>query len=102
MYPTTTFSCLPGIQNIGWRFYIVFAVTNFCFIPIIYLFYPETKGLSLDEIDRVFTIKYGSGGKVTYPEATLRAREELEAERLQIADITPPNEDKIAVHHIEA
>jgi hypothetical protein len=79
----------------------VFAVTNLCFDPIIWLFYPETRGLSLDEIDRVFTIKYGSECKMTYQEATLRAREELEAERLQIADVTPPNEEKPAICHVE-
>jgi hypothetical protein len=73
-----------------------------CFIPVIWLFYPETKGLSLDEIDRVFTIKYVSEGKMTYQEATLRAREEMEAERLQIADLTPPNEEKPAMYHVEA
>lgn len=58
-----------GIQDIGWRFYIIFAVTNLCFIPIIWLFYPETAGLSLDEIDWMFTIRYGSSTKITYKEA---------------------------------
>lgn len=61
-----------GIQDIGWRFYIIFAVTNLCFIPIIWLFYPETAGLSLDEIDWMFSIKYGSSTKITYKEAALR------------------------------
>lgn len=31
-----------GIQNLGWRFWIVFAVLNASFIPLIYLVYPET------------------------------------------------------------
>ena len=31
-----------GIQNLGWRFWIVFTVLNAAFLPIIYLFYPET------------------------------------------------------------
>ena len=31
-----------GIQNIGWKFWIVWTVTNFIFLPIIYFFYPET------------------------------------------------------------
>ncbi|KAJ5702033.1 hypothetical protein N7488_009581 [Penicillium malachiteum] len=31
-----------AIQNIGWRFWIVFTVFNACFLPVIYLFYPET------------------------------------------------------------
>ena len=80
----------------------MFAATNAAFVPIIWLFYPETKQLSLDEIDRVFTIKYGSGSKMSYPEATLKAREEMEAERLQIADITPPNGEKLVMNHVES
>lgn len=31
-----------GIQNIGWRFWIVWTVTNLLFLPILYFFYPET------------------------------------------------------------
>lgn len=37
-----------GIQSIGWKFWIVWTVTNAVFLPIIYFFYPETgmsKGL---------------------------------------------------------
>jgi hypothetical protein len=31
-----------GIQNLGWRFWIVWTVTNALFLPVIYFFYPET------------------------------------------------------------
>ncbi|GAB1209741.1 hypothetical protein APSETT445_008522 [Aspergillus pseudonomiae] len=31
-----------GIQNIGWRFWIVWTVLNAVFLPIIYFLYPET------------------------------------------------------------
>ncbi|KAL7929325.1 general substrate transporter [Trichoderma chlorosporum] len=43
-----------SISNIGWKIYIIFAVFNFSFIPIIYLFFPETKGLSLELVDLAF------------------------------------------------
>ena len=33
---------LPGIANLGWKFWIIWAVICFAFIPITYLFYPET------------------------------------------------------------
>jgi hypothetical protein len=42
------------IDNIGWGTYLVFAVINACFFPIIYFFYPETKQRSLEEIDIIF------------------------------------------------
>jgi hypothetical protein len=44
-----------SIANIQWRTYIYFSVFNFCFIPLIYFFYPETQNLSLEQIDKLFT-----------------------------------------------
>ncbi len=32
-----------GIQNLGWRFYIVFAVLNAAFLPFIWFFYVEVS-----------------------------------------------------------
>ncbi|KAF6802603.1 hexose carrier [Colletotrichum sojae] len=43
-----------AIANIGWRTYIIFAVLNATWVPIIYLFFPETKGLELEDVDRLF------------------------------------------------
>jgi hypothetical protein len=44
----------PSIDNIGWRTYIIFAVLNALWVPIIYSFFPETKGLELEDVDRLF------------------------------------------------
>lgn len=33
----------PAISNIGWRTYIIFAVLNATWVPIIFFFFPETK-----------------------------------------------------------
>ncbi|OLN89767.1 Sugar transporter STL1-like protein 13 [Colletotrichum chlorophyti] len=43
-----------SISSIGWRTYIIFAVLNATWVPIIYLFFPETKGLELEDVDRLF------------------------------------------------
>jgi len=45
---------LPGIQNLGWKFWIIWAVICFSFIPITYFFYPETANRTLEDIDRYF------------------------------------------------
>ena len=44
-----------SISSIGWKTYVYFAIFNFAFVPLVYFFYPETKNLSLEKIDRLFT-----------------------------------------------
>lgn len=44
----------PGIANLGWRFWVTWAVICASFVPITYLFYPETANRSLEDIDRFF------------------------------------------------
>ncbi|RDA91867.1 hypothetical protein CP533_3658 [Ophiocordyceps camponoti-saundersi (nom. inval.)] len=43
-----------AIENIGWRTYIIFAVFNATWVPIIFFCFPETKGLELEEVDQLF------------------------------------------------
>ena len=45
----------PALANIGYRTYIIFAVLNLANALIVWLFYPETAGQTLESIDRVFT-----------------------------------------------
>lgn len=44
----------PGIETLHWRFYIIWCVFNFAFIPIVYFLYPETAGRTLEDLDRYF------------------------------------------------
>lgn len=50
---------LPGIENLGYKFWIIWAVICFAFIPITYFFYPETANRTLEDIDRFFESKPG-------------------------------------------
>ncbi|KAH3669255.1 hypothetical protein OGAPHI_001376 [Ogataea philodendri] len=43
-----------SVANIGYKTYVYFSVFNFCFIPMIYFFYPETRNLTLEKIDLLF------------------------------------------------
>ncbi|BCR90202.1 sugar porter family MFS transporter [Aspergillus chevalieri] len=52
-----------AFDNIGWRTFVIFAVLNAAFIPMVYLFYPETKGLELEDIPLLF-VKGGFTGGV--------------------------------------
>lgn len=44
----------PGVTNLGTKYYIIYAVINFCGVLIVYFFFPETKGRSLEDIDHIF------------------------------------------------
>uniref|UniRef100_A0A060T9Y4 ARAD1D18634p n=1 Tax=Blastobotrys adeninivorans TaxID=409370 RepID=A0A060T9Y4_BLAAD len=43
-----------AIDNIDWRYYIVFSVLNFVFAIVTYLIIVETAGMSLEQIDEWF------------------------------------------------
>ncbi|KAF5855567.1 hypothetical protein ETB97_008977 [Aspergillus alliaceus] len=43
-----------GIQNIGWRFWIVWTVINAVFVPVIYYLYPETANRTLEDLDAYY------------------------------------------------
>lgn len=44
-----------GIQNLGWKFWIVWTVFNAVFLPVIYFFYPETGKSKLRSL--ILTLK---------------------------------------------
>ncbi|OJJ31257.1 hypothetical protein ASPWEDRAFT_187172 [Aspergillus wentii DTO 134E9] len=43
------------INRLQWKAYLIFMVTNFLFVPILYFFYPETSNLRLEDIDLIFS-----------------------------------------------
>jgi hypothetical protein len=47
-----------ALTNIGYRFYVILAVFNACIAVAIFFFFPESKGLSLEEIDFYFISNY--------------------------------------------
>jgi hypothetical protein len=43
-----------AFANIGWRYYLVFIVTNLISAVVVFLYFPETKGKTLEEISKLF------------------------------------------------
>ncbi len=43
-----------AFADIGWKFYLVFLSLLVCFIMPLFFYFPESKGLSLEEIARLF------------------------------------------------
>ncbi|KAF7896483.1 hypothetical protein EAF00_006497 [Botryotinia globosa] len=64
-----------ALNNIGYRTYIIFGVLNACWVPIIYLYFPETKGLELEDVDKIFERSHGVIERLNEPE---REDEEFE------------------------
>ena len=49
-----TYAAPVGISNASWRFYFLYLVVDAVGILVIYLTFVETRGRSLEEMDRVF------------------------------------------------
>lgn len=45
----------------AWGAYLFFAVMNYLFVPVIFFFYPETAGRTLEEIDIIFAKAHADG-----------------------------------------
>jgi len=43
-----------GIAKLGSQFYVIWTILNALMVAIIWMFYPETAGRSLEDIDRIF------------------------------------------------
>ncbi|EGV60763.1 hypothetical protein PSN45_001441 [Yamadazyma tenuis] len=43
-----------AIDNIGWKTFIIFAILCAAWVPIVFVFIPETAGLELEDIDYIF------------------------------------------------
>lgn len=71
---TAVSTCTNWITNFGvvmftpifmdtsaWGAYLFFAVMNYLFVPVIFFFYPETAGRTLEEIDILFAKAHVEG-----------------------------------------
>jgi hypothetical protein len=52
--------------SIGWGTFLIFAVANALFIPVIWFYYPETKGRTLEAIDLIFATAYEEKERPTH------------------------------------
>ncbi|CAK7233308.1 hypothetical protein SBRCBS47491_008564 [Sporothrix bragantina] len=97
-----------GIKNIGYRFYIIFAIFNLAFMFVVYFLYPETANRTLEDLDAYFDIDSGHGIIIPIGDkaakSTQRPQEAIDAENARVA--MAENADakaqlKLSVHHEE-
>ncbi|KAI0891200.1 putative sugar transporter [Annulohypoxylon nitens] len=43
-----------GVDNLGWRLFLMFAIFAFAFFPVVLFFYPETSNRTLEDMDHMF------------------------------------------------
>ncbi len=77
-----------GIRNLGYRFYIIFAVLNIAFVPVVYFLYPETANRTLEDLDDYFDQDSGHGVIINIGDKIAkqhqRPQEAIDAERRRI------------------
>ncbi|TFK56247.1 general substrate transporter [Heliocybe sulcata] len=84
----------PAIANISWRVFIIFAVFNACWVPLVYFFFPETKGLELEDVDHIFEkggitggVWGAKGGRTVEARAIRRDVEEKDREGVEVREV---------------
>ena len=93
-----------GIHYLRWGLYLVYAILNLCFVPVVYFFIVETAQKSLEEIDRWFLHNPGwfvhKAGDASYSDddesskASDRGRPDREEERSRL--VRDENDDPAA------
>ncbi|CAG8058851.1 unnamed protein product [Penicillium olsonii] len=76
-----------AFNAIEWKYFIIFAALNAGIIPVIYYIFPETAGLTLEDVDEVFITSSGVFDSVRVAKrmkqtsGKARAQENTEAEK---------------------
>ncbi|KAJ5712762.1 MFS transporter [Penicillium malachiteum] len=88
-----------ALTNIGWKFYLVLIVPSLFYIGVIYFFFPETKGRTLEEIGALF----GDDAHVAFHwyDATAEEREKMAEEALRGLPIDESSDDKAQSFHLD-
>ncbi|KZO99810.1 general substrate transporter [Calocera viscosa TUFC12733] len=95
VYYISSFANPVAMPELGWRYIILYAVLTAVYALVMYIFFPETKGLSLEECVLVFDGEEGI--------ERMRAAE-LEFEQMRAAhgvNVAGSLEEKMDVEHVE-
>lgn len=87
-----------GINDVGWKYYLVIICWLIVFIPAVYFFWPETAGLSLEEV----AAKFGDDVAVHINDVPEEQRRELD-EILKGKDVAAadPNQSNTDTSRVE-
>ncbi|KAF7562448.1 hypothetical protein G7046_g1674 [Stylonectria norvegica] len=76
-----------GVNNLHWKFYLIWVILCWTYFPVIYCLYPETSRRTLEDMDEIF-IQHPSLIVCGKPALTNRERPQtfIDAETQRIAD----------------
>ncbi|WAO94830.1 MFS domain-containing protein [Fusarium falciforme] len=77
------------IERIGWKSYLIFAITNYLFVVATWWFFPETSNLDLEMVDNIFA---SGENPVTVAE---RMQKELKEGRLRPMGADSSDNEKV-------
>ncbi|KAG8355324.1 hypothetical protein FVEN_g6736 [Fusarium venenatum] len=70
-----TQAATSALASIGWRYYILFTVMSALMVLVLFFYFPETKGLSLEEMAKLFGDEVATDVAASVPgEAILEAK----------------------------
>jgi MFS family permease len=67
-----------GLENLGWKYYIIFCCLLVVFLAVTYFCFPETKGRSLEEIAEIFDGPGASPNVDLVEKKTMYGKEHIE------------------------
>ena len=66
-----------GLDNLGWKFFMVIAGYSVIFVPIIYYVWVETKGVPIEEVEKLFQRPKAVDAEASDPESVAEIEKEL-------------------------
>lgn len=92
-----------GTTNLGTHYYAIYAAINACAVPVVYLFFPETSGRSLEEMDHIFEQSRNPFQPVKVAQSLPRGDMGADAERKAVRDAATSSDagSKETTMHIE-
>ncbi|KAF5365805.1 hypothetical protein D9757_012667 [Collybiopsis confluens] len=92
-----------GIQNLGWKFYLIWMSFNIVFIPVVWVFYPETANRHLEDIDRLYrenpdmvvVLKHKEAYQMARPQQLIDAKLELSEKAEHSPELEKPETEHL-------
>lgn len=88
-----------GLQVLSWRYYLIWGCVSATIVPAVYFWYPETTGLSMEELEDIWAVP---GGVTSAVREAKRLRSHKESKAFESGTATPVVvEEKIDTDYVE-